>query len=441
MKKRIFSAILAISLSLIILITAIVTGTYYSSYRDSRVKLLQEESQLVIRGLELNGDSFFDDVKFDEYRVTWIKDDGTVLYDSSRNLEELENHLEREEVEEALSKGYGESIRFSDTILEESFYVAYKITDGTIVRLSCTQSSVISLAISALFPMYFVAFLAFVVSILVAYLISKSIIGPLDKMNLDNLSEIKTYPELEPFVKRINQQKNQLLNDKKEIEKMSQVRQDFTANVTHEMKTPLHVIAGYSELMKEGLAKEEDVKDFSSKIYLESYRLTKLVDDILQLSKLDNGLPDGEMKSISLNSIAKNAIDSLQTLADKKHITIKAKLRKTEIKGISDVVYGMIHNLIDNAIKYNKENGEIRITVEKAGPRPTFVISDTGIGIPDEDLDRIFERFYRVDKSHSREIGGTGLGLSIVKHAAIIHNAKVEVESVLGEGTTFKITF
>lgn len=439
MKKRIFSSILLVSLALIVFITAIMTSTFYTSYSTSQLNQLKEESQLVIRGVELNGQSYFDEMNFDNYRITWIASTGDVIFDSSSS--ELENHLEREEVQEALSGGYGEAKRYSNTILKESIYVAYKINDGSIIRLSCVQNSVFYLIVSSLYPLYFIAFMSFVLAVVIAFVLSKKIIDPLNSLDLENIKRDKSYPEIEPLLNKIEKQREQLVNDKLEIEKASLIRQDFTANVTHEMKTPLHVIAGYSELLKEGIVKEEEIKDFSTKIYHESYRLTKLVDDILELSRLDNGIINEGKKMISLDFIAKNVVDSLLSVAAERNITIHTRLKSVEIFAASQTIHGLIYNLVDNAIKYNKENGEITVIVDNVNNRGNLIVSDTGIGIPEDQKDRIFERFYRVDKSRSREIGGTGLGLSIVKHAAILHNATIKVDSTLNDGTTFTVTF
>ena len=440
MKKKIFSSIFIVAVTLIVVITSVVTYNYYSTYVNSKFSELKEESQLVIKGVELNGKSYFDNINFDSYRVTWINSDGNVIYDSSKD-DISENHLERQEVKQALDTGYGEAKRYSSTILKESIYVAYKINDGTIIRLSCVQNSIFYLIVYNLYPVYFISFIAFVVALILSYVVSKKIVDPLNNMNLENPSENIIYPEIEPLISRITSQRNQLLKDKEEIEKTSLLRQEFTSNVTHEMKTPLHVIAGYSELLKEGLVKDSKIKEFAGKIYIESYRMTKLVDDILELSKLDNGLLDEDKQMISLDAIANNVIDSLQLIAKDKNITINKKLDVVDIYGAPNIIHSLVYNLIDNAIKYNKDNGQIDVIVEKEYNRSTLTVTDTGIGMKQEDLDRIFERFYRVDKSHSREIGGTGLGLSIVKHAAIVHNAKIEVESTLNEGSTFKVIF
>jgi len=441
MKKRIFSAIFIVSLILIVVITASVTGVYYSSYSSNQVNQLKEESQLVIRGVELNGKSYFDDMEFDNYRVTWIKTDGTVIYDTASDSQTLENHLERKEVQQALETGYGQSKRYSNTILKESFYVAYKINDGSIIRLSYAQGSVFYLLISVLYPLYCVAFVALAAAVILAFVLTKKITDPINKIDLENLPDDNAYPEIKTLLNKIESQKQQLIVDKEKIEQTSLLRQEFTANVSHEMKTPLHIIAGYSELIKEGMVKESEIKEFAKKINFESYRMTKLVDDILSLSKLDNGVLDEEKKDISLDLVVNNVIDSLIDVANERNITIKKQLEPSTIYASSNIIYSMVYNLIDNAIKYNKENGEIDVTIVVVDNKTLLKIADTGIGIPADQLDRIFERFYRVDKSHSNEIGGTGLGLSIVKHAALVHGAKMEVESTVGKGTTFKVIF
>lgn len=252
---------------------------------------------MVIRGVEINGESYLEKLVLENYRITWIKNDGEVIFDSSSD-EQLENHLQREEVKEALETGYGKAKRYSYTILKESIYVAYRINDGSIVRLSCIQNSVFYLIVSTLYPLYCVAFAPLALAIFLSFFLLKKIIDPLNKVDFDNIENAKAYPEIEPFLNKIKYQRDQLVSDKNEIEKASLIRQDFTANVTHEMKTSLHVIAGYSELIKEGIVKDCEIKEFASKIYFESYRMTKLVDDILELSKLDNGVSDDKKKEI-----------------------------------------------------------------------------------------------------------------------------------------------
>ena len=442
MKKRIFSAIFLVAVAIIIAITAITTINFYQYTKSSITKQLQNESTLVMRGVEDEGTAYFDGVTFSDCRVTWINSDGTVKYDSEVNAGEMENHLEREEVKEALEEGYGEATRYSNSIMKQSFYVAYKMEDGSVLRLSCTQNSIFLLLLTNLYPIYIVLAASFVVAIILAFVVSRKIVEPLNKINLDKPLDNKVYPELQPLMERIDSHHKQLTKDKEDVVKASLIRQEFTANVSHELKTPLHVISGYSELIKEGIAKDDDVKSFAGKIYDESTRMSKLVEDIMQLSKLDNGAPDKKKVPLPLTQVCENVVDSLRVIAEKRNINITEHLQDCTIEGIPDVIHSLVYNLVDNAIKYNKDNGHVDVCLEKGKfDTSVLIVSDTGIGIPNDQLDRIFERFYRVDKSHSREIGGTGLGLSIVKHAALIHNAKVEVESSLGEGTTFRITF
>ena len=442
MKKRIFWAIFGVAVSLFIAVTIIVTASFYKEYATTQIDELKNESQLVIKGLERDGEDYFNNLTFDNYRITWIKSDGSVIYDSAIESSTMENHLEREEVQEALETGYGESTRYSNSLMKQSFYVAYKLEDGTILRLSCTQNSVYYMMVHTLYPLYLVLILVLVLALILAYYISKKIVDPLNHLDLENPLKDNQYPELEPMLKRIDIQHKQLKQDKADVEQASLIRQEFTANVSHELKTPLHIISGYAELIKEGIAKEEDIPEFSSKIYQESARMTKLVEDIMQLSQLDSGMQNVVKSEVYLDAIIQNVINALTPFATERHVTLNSRLISVKIKGIPDVLYSMIYNIVDNGIKYNKEQGQVDINLEyNSYHQPMITITDTGIGIPEADLNRIFERFYRVDKSHSREIGGTGLGLSIVKHGVLVHNAHIDVDSTLGEGSTFKITF
>ena len=441
MKKRIFSSIVIVAITLMLSITAVIGFRFYNSYKHSQINMLKNEASLVIRGVESDGISFFDDVEFNDHRITLIDSNGNVLFDSSNNASDMENHLEREEIKEAIETGYGESQRYSDTVFKTSFYVAYKLNNGYILRLSYETDSTLSLVLSTLYPIIYIIVAALILAFVFAYFISKRIVDPLTKLDLNNPDTEKVYDELKPLVEKLSVQHNQLLNDKEDIEKNALIRQEFTANVSHEMKTPLHVISGYSELISQGMAKEEDIKVFSDKIHYEANRLSKLVEDIMQLSKLDNGIVDKKKEMVQFDSIVMNAIESLEPYAKEKGIAISSDVKKIDIYGVSDVLYGVVYNLIDNAIKYNKDNGSIYVNLNEINGKAVLEVKDTGIGIPDESIDRIFERFYRVDKSHSREIGGTGLGLSIVKHSAMIHNANIEVESKIGEGTSIKVIF
>lgn len=418
------------------------TICFYHYSKQTQIDQLKVELNKVSQGVEDDGINFFDNISLLNYRITWIEADGMVLYDTSVETSEMNNHLERKEIKDAIEKGYGESLRYSNTLLEQSIYVAKKISDGTIVRLSINQNSIWYMLIKVFYPIYIVLILAFILSLVLAFSLSRKIVEPLNNLDLENPNNAECYNEIQPLVNRLKYQQIQLKKDKEEIEKNSKFRQEFTANVSHELKTPLHVISGYSELIKNGMVKEEDIKKFAQTIYSESGRMTRLVEDILELSKLDTGLVEEKKEKVDLLSLCQNVIDSLQSVADNNNISMKLRGTNVTIMGVPNILYGVIYNICDNAIKYNKQNGSVVVEiVDLKDGHPQLIISDTGIGIAQEDCERIFERFYRVDKSRSREIGGTGLGLSIVKHGLLIHKASVKVESTLGEGTRFTIYF
>lgn len=418
------------------------TICFYHYSKQTQIDQLKVELNKVSQGVEDDGINFFDNISLLNYRITWIEADGTVLYDTSVETSEMNNHLERKEIKDAIEKGYGESLRYSNTLLEQSIYVAKKISDGTIVRLSINQNSIWYMLIKVFYPIYIVLILAFILSLVLAFSLSRKIVEPLNNLDLENPNNAECYNEIQPLVNRLKYQQIQLKKDKEEIEKNAKFRQEFTANVSHELKTPLHVISGYSELIKNGMVKEEDIKKFAQTIYSESGRMTRLVEDILELSKLDTGLVEEKKEKVDLLSLCQNVIDSLQSVADNNNISMKLRGTNVTIMGVPNILYGVIYNICDNAIKYNKQNGSVVVEiVDLKDGHPQLIISDTGIGIAQEDCERIFERFYRVDKSRSREIGGTGLGLSIVKHGLLIHKASVKVESTLGEGTRFTICF
>lgn len=418
------------------------TITFYYYSKDSQINQLKNEMQLVSRGVELEGIDYLDDLELGEFRITWIKTDGSVIYDSAADTSSMENHLEREEIKQAIESGYGESSRYSNTMLQQYIYVAQKLDDGTIVRLSTTQNSIWYMLIKVFYPIYIVLLLAIILSIVIAFSLSKKIVEPLNNMDISDPKSVKCYKELEPLLERLNYQQIQLKKDKEEIEKNANFRQEFTANVSHELKTPLHVISGYSELMKNGMVQSEDIKKFAETIYNESRRMSNLVEDIIELSKLDTGVVEVKKERIDVYILCQNVLDSLQSVADEKNISLKLRGSSCFLMGIPNILYGIIYNICDNAIKYNKKNGSVLVEINNtANLHPQVIISDTGIGIAKEDIERIFERFYRVDKSRSREMGGTGLGLSIVKHGLLIHKATINVESTLNEGSRFIINF
>ncbi len=444
MSKKIFRSIVSVAIIVLVASLIIIFGILYSYFAGIQKNNLKSELQLAARGVELNGVDYFNQVEIKDYRVTLISNDGTVLYDSLVNFDKTENHLEREEVKEAFESGYGESVRYSDTLSEKQYYYAKLLSDGSVLRLSGEQNTIWTLMLGFAQPICIVILIAIVISFALAIRLSKKIVEPINEIELDSPDKYRKndeYKEIKPLLDRLAHQQEQIKKDKTEIEKTALIRQEFTANVSHELKTPLHVIAGYSELIENGMVREEDIKPFASKIRAESIRMGSLVEDIINLTNLDSGAKDSERENTDLYRIAQNAMDSLQPAADEKKISLALTGESAMIYGVPSVLYSIVYNLCDNAIKYNSENGKVNISIENHNDKIILSVSDTGIGISNENKDRIFERFYRVNKSHSKEVGGTGLGLSIVKHGAIIHNAKIEVESEERKGSTFRVIF
>lgn len=549
MTQRIFKSIFFVAVIVFAACVTLIMGFLYGYFSDVQRTQLQMQTELAAHGVNLDGKAYFEGLEADDYRVTWIDIDGTVLYDNFSDETSMENHLHREEVQQAFKTGFGEGERKSATLEERALYAAQLLDDGTIIRLSIAQSSILTLILGMAQPICTVFAIALVVSLVLAYRLSKKIVEPLNKLNLDEPLKNENYDELAPLLRRIawqqkeiNKKSSELQNRQNEFETVTdsmneglvllnckgtilsineaagtlleaghesvgrniltinrnfelqeilskaiggessekvvsindgyyqieaspviangaisgiallifnvterenaeQMRREFTANVSHELKTPLHTISGYAELMKAGIVKQDDVPSFASKIYTEAQRLSQLVEDILNLSHLDEGAEGMTRTIVDLYALCESTIRSLEAEAQNADVEVKLKGMPVVIDGIPQLLGSIIYNLCDNAIKYNKKGGKVEVTVENKDTEAVVKVEDTGIGIPVEHLGRIFERFYRVDKSHSKEVGGTGLGLSIVKHAVKIHDAKVDVESVVGEGTTITVTF
>lgn len=439
MKRKINSVIISLVVCVITLITIVSSISFSSIYEKNEIIQLQNECSLVIKGYELDDISYLESIEDSSLRVTLIDLEGNVIFDNQLNESEMENHASREEFKEAKENGYGISKRYSSTLLKTFYYVAYKL-DNNIVRVSKVADSTLYILFINLWPLYIVAIVLIICSILLGFLLSKKIVDPINNINLEHPLENNKYKEIEPLLIRIEAQKNELMKENEEVLNASKVRQEFTSNVSHELKTPLHVISGYAELIKEGIVKDSDVKEFGEKIYSEASRMSKLVEDIMKISKLESD-KTFEKTELKLKNIVVAIVDSLMIEADKKNVKFKLSLNDCSISGNYDSIYSLIFNLVDNAIKYNKINGKITIKLQEVSNNVVLSVKDTGIGIPKEDLDRIFERFYRVDKSRSKDSGGTGLGLAIVKHSLIVNNATIKVESELKKGSTFTVTF
>ena len=439
MKSKINSVIISLVVCVITLITIVSSISFSSIYEKNEINELQNECSLVIKGYELDDISYLESIEDSSLRVTLIDLEGNVIFDNQLNESEMENHASREEFKEAKENGYGISKRYSSSLLKTFYYVAYKL-DNNIIRVSKVADSTLYILFINLWPLYIVAIVLIICSILLGFLLSKKIVDPINNINLEHPLENNKYKEIEPLLIRIEAQKNELMKENEEVLNASKVRQEFTSNVSHELKTPLHVISGYAELIKEGIVKDSDVKEFGEKIYSEASRMSKLVEDIMKISKLESDKTI-EKTQLKLKNIVVAIVDSLMIEADKKNVKFKLSLNDCSISGNYDSIYSLIFNLVDNAIKYNKTNGKITIKLQEVSNNVILSVKDTGIGIPKEDLDRIFERFYRVDKSRSKDSGGTGLGLAIVKHSLIVNNATIKVESELKKGSTFTVTF
>uniref|UniRef100_I5ASG3 histidine kinase n=1 Tax=Eubacterium cellulosolvens (strain ATCC 43171 / JCM 9499 / 6) TaxID=633697 RepID=I5ASG3_EUBC6 len=443
MNNKIFNAIWIVAIVVFLASLIFIMSVSYSYFSGVQLKQLKTEAELASQGVTMSGLDYLNSLEAKDYRITWIASDGMVLFDNEADTNDMENHLEREEIREALADGYGESVRYSNTRSDKQLYSAIRLSDGSVLRLSNVQRAVWTLLFGFAQPICFVILIAFVLSLVLASRVSKRILEPINSINPDDpMQHIdeEEYREIAPLLRRIQSQNEQLKQDQKEIEKAALIRQEFTANVSHELKTPLHAISGYAELLENEMVKEEDIKPFASKIRGESSRMTKLVEDIIDLTRLDNGGDEMKWEDCDLYRIAENAVDSLEVAATALGVEVTVDGSDATTRAIPQLIYSIVYNLCDNAIKYNHSGGSVQVRVQQTSYNIVLSVKDTGIGIPEESRERIFERFYRVDKSRSKEVGGTGLGLSIVKHAVIIHNGKIEVKSKLGEGTEMIVT-
>ncbi|MCU6699354.1 sensor histidine kinase [Dorea ammoniilytica] len=412
------------------------TGIMYRQTVTTVEEEIHREADYISKAVQISGTEYLnqmDEVRANT-RITWISAEGTVLYDSTEDEHTFENHKNRPEVKKAFAKGEGEDIRKSDTIGEEMCYYAEKMPDGTVLRVSRTMNSAMK---SAFHILPFMIFLALIM-IVTAWLLSKwqieRLIRPINTLDLENPLEQEMYPELQPLLERIEQ-------SNKEKEAMAAMRREFSANVSHELKTPLTSISGYAEIMKDGLVRPEDMQHFSEKIYQEASRLITLVEDIIKLSRLDEGRVELEKEEVDLYELSREIISRLAPQAAKNQVRLELTGESVKYTGIRQILDEMIYNITENAIKYNNPGGKVSVWAGNTLQGKKVVVTDDGIGIPEDQIDRIFERFYRVDKSHSKERGGTGLGLSIVKHGVMLHHGEVHVESKLGEGTRIELVF
>lgn len=552
MTKKIFQSTITVVITMLLLSFLLITGVLYQHFEQMQLNQMQSMATFVMQGAEEDGVDYFKDLKETEVRVTWIAADGTVLYDNCYDAAKMENHRNRQEVQEALTAESGISIRRSSTLSEHTIYYAKKMPDGSVMRLATAQSSVWFLIGGLLSPVLFIFLAACVLAGVLSYRVSKKIVRPLSEIDLKHPEQVDTYEELSPFLQRIAMQNQEidaqmaeirkqqqefsmitenmsegllvvdrnyqllsynksavrifgisnpaavknvlavnrsqefreavenawkgrhtqqrlqmgeriyqvianavsdpedtedllgaviLVLDVTEREEQEKYRREFTANVSHELKTPLTSISGIAEIMKNGIVRQEDIPHFAGKIYDESQRLITLIGDIIRLFQLDENEVPLEREQVDMLELARDVVDSLQSVAQQNGILLAVHGTHGVVYGVRRVLHEMVYNLCDNAVKYNRAGGRVWVSVTAEKQTVSVSVRDTGIGIPDAQQSRVFERFYRVDKSHSKAVGGTGLGLSIVKHGAVLHHAEITLHSELEKGTEIILKF
>ena len=548
MTGKIFKSILAVAASVLFASLLLVVGVLYEYFGDLQNQRLSDELSLAVSAVTLDGQGYLENISSDSYRLTWIDADGSVIYDTRADADEIENHADREEFREAMESGEGKSTRYSATLMKKTTYFARRLSDGTVLRISTDYATAALLVLGMLQPVLVIAVAALVLSAVLASSISRRIVRPLNNLNLDDPLSNDTYDEIAPLLRRIDRQHKQIrlqlselrqktdefsqiiasmreglvLLDEKgcvlsinpaaievfgvgddavgkdflvldrghdmssaiseamksghaevreerlgriyrfdisriesdgnaigavilafdttEQDLAEQNRREFTANVSHELKTPLQGIIGSADLIESGMVKDGDMPRFVGHIKSEATRLLLLIEDIIRLSQLDEG-DEMPLETVDLLALAGEVEDDLGDAAAAKNIKMSLEGDGASICGVRRLLYEVVYNLCDNAIKYNNDGGEVRVYVGSSDDRATVRVSDNGIGIAPEHQSRVFERFYRVDKSHSKASGGTGLGLSIVKHAVMYHRGEIKIESELGRGTTITLTF
>ena len=441
MKKKINIRLIGIALIAILVTLIGVTSIYYYLFENQVRKDLHVLAETLVDSGVFEKERL-EHIAFEskDVRVTWIDKDGTVLYDSWNDIEGMENHMERPEIRAAFEDGSGDSVRTSDTMQMNTHYYAIKIKDGTVVRVARNASSGANIFMSAMPTVFAIAILVIVLCVILADYLTKQLINPIatianklgDTEGSDGGDEV--YKELEPFVQTIRVQHENILSAAK-------MRQDFTASVTHELKTPLTSISGYAELIENKMATEEQNIIFAGEIRKNSNRLLTLINDIIRLSELDHTEIGTDFETIDLYMLAKECAQNIQVNAKRRGIDFVLEGQPSVVKGNRHMLYELIENLCENAIRYNNEGGFVHLTIGEKNGRAILSVEDNGIGIPQNHQERVFERFYRVDKSRSKATGGTGLGLAIVKHIVAIHSAEIKLESEVGKGTVISVKF
>ncbi len=438
MKKQINRQLLCVTVSAVLITSILVSVLFYSIFCRQVIADLKNYAAVLGHGFVMDEDAVRGYVaEIDGLRITLIDAEGQVLVDSSVSPAHMENHSDRPEIQEAIRLGEGTSVRRSDTMEKNTFYYAMFLKDGKVLRVAKEASSIWKVLGEAVPGIVILVLVIIFLCYLAANYLTKKLVQPISAMagHMDTLEPSQVMPELRPFIATIQQQH-------KDIVKSALVRQEFTANVSHELKTPLTSISGYAELITSGLAQSrEDVQRFAEEIKKNSSRLLVLINDIIQLSALDSQEQAVSFEQVDLLEIVKNCTEALQVSASKHKVTLICKGVHCSVMGNKEQLEEVVNNLCDNAIRYNREGGLVEITTTQTKDGVRLTVKDTGIGIPREHQSRIFERFYRVDKSRSKSTGGTGLGLAIVKHIVMQHSAELSLESEEGKGTCIQVNF
>ena len=437
MRKKLYIVLVEIA-TLAILVTLIcISVLFYLGFE----KQVLSDLELTTRTYSMLSLDQIEKMETNEYlqkniRVSIITPEGEVIYDNNANIGKMGNHLDREEIIEALETGNGQAVRKSSTLEKSLYYHAVLLEDGNILRAAREVNNILSIFYNS-FPVIFVmVVLLFLLCMLIAGYFTKKLLEPIEYLanNLDEEKRIETYSELTPFMNTIYKQHEDIL-------KNARMRQDFTANVSHELKTPLTSISGYSELIENGMATDDDIRRFAKEIHKNSSRLLTLINDIIRLSELDATDVSHTFEPINLYPITDTCVNMLQINAEKHKVTLTFDGEDAEVMSTKEMMEELVYNLCDNAIRYNNENGTVHVSLKETENSVVLSVKDTGIGIPKDHQERVFERFYRVDKSRSKSTGGTGLGLAIVKHIVVQSNAEIELHSEKETGTEIKIIF
>lgn len=437
MKKKLYMVLVEIASLAILLTIVCVSVLFYKGFE----KQVLGDLELITETYSLLSLEQIQEMENNEYlqkniRVSIVTPGGEVIFDNNANIGKMGNHLDREEIKEALATGSGQAVRKSTTLEKSLYYHAILLEDGNVLRTAREVNNILSIFYRSV-PVIFVLVIAlFTLCLLVARYFTRKLVEPIEYLanNLDENKRIETYSELTPFM-------NTICKQHEDIIKGARMRQDFTANVTHELKTPLTSISGYSELIENGMATDADVQRFAREIHKNSSRLLTLINDIIRLSELDATDASGSFEPINLYQIAETCVNMLQINAEKHKVRLTFWGEPATVLSTKEMMEELVYNLCDNAIRYNNEDGTVHVSLNQMGDSIILSVKDTGIGIPKDHQERVFERFYRVDKSRSKSTGGTGLGLAIVKHIVVQSNAKIELYSEQGKGTEIRVIF